>query len=212
MPPTAALYRGHRCAGTISSPCVWLYYRFDLSLREVQAILAMGGGTGSHETIRQWCRKFGPRLAEGLRRRRAGPADKWRCDEGQLKVNGRTYYLWRAADRNGLERGILVQERRDKEAACAFLRRVLCTIKAVPRVVVTDTLRSSGAALQEVRPDVEHRQHRGLNNRAGNSHRPARRRERGLPRFKSPGHAQRFLEPFGQVGDHFRPRRHLLGA
>jgi putative transposase len=212
MHPSAALYRGYRFAGTIISRSVWLYYRFTLSLREVQEILAMDGVTVSHETIRQWCRKFGPCFAEALRRRRAPPADKWHCDEVQLKVNGRTYYLWRAVDRDGIELGILVQERRNKDAACAFLRRVLCLIRAMPRVVVTDKLRSYRAALQEVLPDVEHRQHKGLNNRAENSHQPTRRRERGLQRFKSPEHAQRFLEPFGQVGNHFRPRRHLLGA
>ena len=142
MHPSAALYRGYRFAGTIISRCVWLYYRFNLSLREVQEVVAMHGVTVSHETIRQWCRKFGPRFAEALRRRRAPPADKWHCDEVQLKVNGHTYYLWRAVDRHGIELGILVHERRNKEAACAFLRRVVRTIRAVPRVVVTDQLRS----------------------------------------------------------------------
>jgi putative transposase len=212
MHPSVALYRGYRFAGTIISHCVWLYYRFNLSLREVQKIIAMGGVTVSHETIRQWCRKFGPRFAEDLRRRRAPSADKWHCDEVQLKVNGRTYYLWRAVDRNGIALGSLVQERRNKEAACTFLRRVLRTVKAVPRVVVTDKLRSYRAALREVLPDVEHRQHKGLNNRAEHAHQPTRRRERGLQRFKSPEHAQHFLEPCGQVANHFRPRRHLLRA
>jgi putative transposase len=212
MPTPAALYRGYRFAGTIISHCVWLYYSFNLSLRDVQEIMAKDGVTVSHETIRQWCRKFGQRFAEKLRQYQAPPADKWHCDEAQLKVNGRTYYLWRAVDRDGIELGILVQERRNKEAACAFLRGVLRSVTARPRVVVTDKLRSYGAARREVLPGVEHRQHKGLNNRAENAHQPTRRRERGLQRFKSAEHAQHFLEPFGQIGNHFRPRRHLLPA
>jgi putative transposase len=212
MHPSAAHYRGYRFAGTIISRCVWLYYRLNLSLREVREIVAMDGVAVSHETIRQWCRTFGPRSAAALVRRRAPPADKWHCDEVHLKVNGRTHCLWRAVGRNGIELGILAREQPSKEAACAFLRRALCLIRAVPPVVVTDKLRSYRAALQEVLPGVEHRRHKGLNGRAEDSHRPTRRRERGLRRVKSPEHAQRFLEPFGQVGNHFRPRRHLLGA
>ena len=209
---TPALYRGYRFTDPIISHCVWLYYRFNLSLRDVQEIMAMDGVSVSHETIRQWCRKFGPRFAEELRRRRAPPADKWHCDEVQVKINGRTYYLWRAVDRDGIELSILVQERRNKDAACAFLRHALRTVTVTPRVVVTDKLCSYGAALREMLPGVEHRQHKGLNNRAENSHQPTRRRERGLQGFKSAEHAQCFLEPFGQVGNHFRLRRHLLCA
>jgi len=212
MPTPTALYRGYRFAGTIISRCVWLYFRFNLSLRDVQEIMAKDGVTVSHETIRQWCRKFGQRFAEKLRQRRAPPTDKWHCDEVQLKVCGRTYYLWRAVDGAGIELGILVQERRNKDAACAFLWCVLRAVGAKPRVVVTDKLRSYGAALRKLLPDVEHRQHKGLNNRAENSHQPTRRRERGLQRFKSPEHAQHFLETFCQVGNHFRPGRHLLHA
>jgi putative transposase len=212
MHPPAALYRGYRFAGTIISPCVWLYFRFNLSLREVQEIMAKDGVTVSHETIRQWCCKFGQRFAGELRRRRAPSADKWHCDEVHLKIGGRTYYLWRAVDRNGVELDILVQQRRNTEAACAFLRRVVRTVGARPRVVVTDKLRSYRAALRKLLPSVEHRQHKGLNNRAENSHQPTRRRERSLQRFKSPEQAQGFLEAFGQIGNHFRPRRHLLGA
>jgi putative transposase len=210
--PTPALYRGYRFTDTIISHCVWLYYRFNLSLRDVQEIMAKDGVSVSHETIRQWCRTFGPRCAEEVRRRRAPAADTWQCDEVQVKSSGRTDYLWHAVDRAGIALSILVQERRNKDAACAFLRRVLRTVTATPRVVVTDKLRSYGAALREMLPGVEHRQHKGLNNRAENAHQPTRRRERGLQRFKSAEHAQCFLEPFGQGGNHFRRRRHLLCA
>jgi putative transposase len=106
--------------------------------------------------------------------------------------------------------GVLVQTRRNKDAACAFLRRVLRTVTTTRGVAVTDTRRSYGAALREVLPGVEQRQHQGLKNRAEHAHQPTRRGERGLQRFTSPEHAQRVREPFGQIGHHFRPRRHLL--
>jgi putative transposase len=130
----------------------------------------------------------------------------------QLKIRGRKPWLWRAVDRDGLVLDILVQDRRDREAAERFLRRVVDGEPAPPRVVVTDKLASYPPALKRVLPQTEHRRHKGLNNRAENSHRPVRKRERVLQRFKSPAHAQRFLEPFSAVGNHFRPRRHLLPA
>ena len=107
---------------------------------------------------------------------------------------------------------LLVQDRRDQHAAERFLRRVLDGEGQAPRVVVTDKLASYPPALRRVLPGVEHRRHKGLNNRAENSHRPVRKRERVLQRFKSPEHAQHFLEPFSAVHNHFRPRRHLLAA
>jgi putative transposase len=133
-------------------------------------------------------------------------------DEVQLKIKGKKHWLWRAVDQDGLVLDILVQARRNREAAERFLRRVLDGEEHAPRVVVTDKLASYPPALKRVLPGVEHRRHKGLNNRAENSHRPVRKRERVLQRFKSPGHAQRFLEPFSAVQNHFRPRRHLLPA
>ena len=130
----------------------------------------------------------------------------------QLKIKGKKHWLWRAVDSEGLVLDILVQERRDQHAAERFLRRVLDGEEQAPRVVVTDKLASYPPALRRVLPGVEHRCHKGLNNRAENSHRPVRKRERVLQRFKSPDHAQRFLEPFSAVQNHFRPRRHLLSA
>jgi putative transposase len=107
---------------------------------------------------------------------------------------------------------ILVQQRRTQEAAEAFLRRLVAGQGYQPRVVLTDTLASSPPAVRRVLPRAEHRRHQGLNNRAENSHRTTRRRERVLQRFKSPEHAQQFLSPFGPIADHFRPRRHLFPA
>ncbi len=105
-----------------------------------------------------------------------------------------------------------MQDRRNQEAAERFLRRVLDGEERAPRVVVTDKLASYPPALRRVLPGVEHRRHKGLNNRAENSHRPTRRRKRSLQRFTSLEHAQQFLCPFGPISDHFRPRRHLLSA
>jgi putative transposase len=175
----------------------------------------------SYETIRRWCRKFGQAFADGVRRRRPRPGDKWHLDEVQLKINGRKRWLWRAVDQEGIVLDILVQERRNQGAAETFLRRLVEGQGYRPRVVVTDNLASYPPAMRRVLPGVEHRRHKGLNNRAENSHRPTRRRERVLQRFKSPEHAQQFLSTwawsffrgtFGPISDHFRPRRHRLPA
>jgi putative transposase len=206
------LYRGYRFPAEIISHAVWLYFRFALSHRDVEEVLAARGVRVSYEAVRLWCQKFGPAFAAGLRRRRAPARDRWHLDEVQLKIKGTKHWLWRAVDRDGLVLDILVQERRNREAAERFLRRVLDGEERAPRVVVTDKLASYPPALKRVLPQAEHRRHKGLNNRAENSHRPVRKRERALQRFKSPAHAQQFLEPFSAVGNHFRPRRHLLPA
>jgi putative transposase len=189
------------------------YYRFHLSVRDVQDLLAERGLLVSHESIRPWCDTFGPTFAAGLRKRRARPGDKWHCDEMLLKINGKRYWLWRAVDQDGIVLDILVQERRDQAAAEAFLRRVLASCEgAAPRVIVTDKLASYVPAIKRVLPTTEHRRHKRVNNRAENSHLPVRTRERTLQRFKSKEHAQRFLGPFSGVGTCFRPRRHRLSA
>ena len=206
------LYRGYRFPAAIISHAVWLYFRFALSHRDVEEVLAERGVRVSYEAIRLRCRKFGPAFATGLRYRRRRSADEWHMDEVLLKIKGRKHWLWRAVDRDGLVLDILVQERRNQEAAERFLRRVLDGEGRAPRVVVTDKLASYPPALKRLLPQTEHRRHKGLNNRAENSHRPVRKRERALQRFKSPEHAQRFLEPFSAVYNHFRPRRHLLPA
>jgi putative transposase len=217
----SSLYKRHRYPGEIISRAVWRYFRFLLSYRDVEELLAERGIALSYETIRQWCRKLGEPFAVGARRRRPRPGDKWHLVEVQLKGNGRKHWLWRAVDQAGIVLDILVQVRRNQEAAETFLRRVLDgnDYQRVldgndyqPRVVVTDTLASYPPALRRVLSGVEHRRHKGLNNRAENSHRPTRRRERVLQRFRSPAHAQPFLSPFGPISDHFRPRRHLLLA
>src|SRR5919109_1167384 len=215
VPKPAALssYRGYRFPPEIIAHAVWLDSRFHLSFLDVQDLLAERGIVVSHEAIRQWCTKFGPSYAAGLRRRRARAGDKWYLDEVLLKIKGKRYWLWRAVDQGGIVLDILVQERRDQAAAEAFLRRVLASCEGTaPRVIVTDKLASYVPALKRVLPTAEHRRHKRLNNRAENSHLPVRKRERILQRFKSAEHAQAFLEPFGAVCNQFRPRRHRLSA
>jgi len=191
---------------------VWLYFRFALSYRDVEELLAERGVFLTYETVRQWCRRFGQAYANELRRRRPRPGDKWPLDEVFISINGAQHYLWRAVDQDGTVLDILVQSRRDRAAAKKFFRRLLKRLTYVPRVVITDKLASYGAARREVLPSVEHRQHKRLNNRAENSHQPTRERERRMRRFKSPGHAQRFLAAYGPIVGHFRPRRHRLTA
>jgi putative transposase len=129
-----------------------------------------------------------------------------------LRINGVLHYLWRAVDQHGVVLDILVQDRRNATAAKRFFRRLLAGLKYKPRKIVTDGLRSYGVAQREVLPDVRHRTSRYLNNRAENSHRPTRRRERQMQRFKSPRQAQQFLSSHAVIYGHFRPRRHLMSA
>ena len=192
---------------------MWLYFRFHLSSRDVQDLLAERGIVVSHEAIRQWCTKFGATFAAGLRRRRGRARDKWHLDEMALKIRGKRHWLWRAVNQHGVVLDILVQERRDQAAAERFLPRVRDGEGgAKPRVVITDKLASYPPAINRVLPTAEYRRHKRLNNRAENSHLPTRKRERILQRFKSAEHAQRFLVPFSAVSNHFRPRRHRLTA
>jgi putative transposase len=205
-------YKNHRFPTEIISHGVWLYYRFCLSYRDVEELLFVRGVIVSYEAIRKWCRKFGQEYANQLRRRRPRPGDKWHCDEVFLTIQGERHYLWRAVDQDGHILDILVQRRRDKTAAKKFFRKLLKTCRYTPRVIITDKLKSYGAAKREMLPSVEHRQHRYLNNRAENSHQPTRQRERRMQGFKSSGHAQRFLAAYGPIAQHFRLRRHLLPA
>ena len=205
-------YCGYRYPAEVIGHAVWLYYRFHLSLRDVEELLAERGITVTYETVRAWCAKFGPTYAAGLRRRRALPGDKWHLDEVLLKIKGKRHWLWRAVDQRGAVLDILVQQHRDQRAAEAFLRRVLATVGCEPRVVITDKLASYPPAIRKVLPNAEHRRHKRLNNRAENSHQPTRQRERVMRRFKSPEHAQRFLAPFGAVGDHFHTGRYCTPA
>ena len=194
------------------SLAVWLYCTFTLGLRDVELLLAERGIIVSYETVRSWCAKFAQRFANGLRRRRARPGDRWHLDEVFIRIRGKLQYLWRAVDQDGNTLDILVQSRRNTAAAKRFFKKLLKGLCDLPCVIVTDKLKSYGAAKREILPGVEHRQNRYLNNRAENSHQPTRRRERQMQRFKSPGQAQRFLSAHGPIRGHFHPRRHRMSA
>jgi putative transposase len=210
--PSTTQYKHHCFPAEIISHAVWLYFRFCLSYRDVEELLFVRGIMVSYEAIRKWCRKFGQHYANQLRRRRPRPGDKWHLDEVYLTVRGERHYLWRAVDQEGNILDILVQHRRNKQAARRFFRKLLKGLGYVPRVIITDRLKSYGAAKSELLPGMEHRQHRYLNNRAENSHQPTRQRERRMQGFKSPGQVQRFLSAYGPIAQHFRPGRHLLPA
>ncbi|MCX4781479.1 IS6 family transposase [Streptomyces sp. NBC_01264] len=205
-------YKNHRYPAEIIAHCVWLYFRFPLSLREVEEMMLERGVIVSYETVRRWCRKFGQVYANSLRRRRPQTRDKWHLDEVFIKIGAVQKHLWRAVDADGNVLGILVQSRRDKAAARRFFRRLLTSTGQVPRVVVTDKLASYGAAHREVMPSVEHRSHKELTNRAENSHQPTRQRERAMKGFRSVGGAQRFVSAFTGISPHFRTGRHLITA
>ena len=191
--PAVPSYAGYRFPAEIISHTVWLYFRFPLSLRMVDELLAARGIIVSHETVRQWTLKFGQAFANQIRRRLPAAGDKWHLDEVVLTIAGVKHWLWRAVDQNGMVLDILVRSRRDTRAAKRLLRKLLKRQCRPPRVMVTDKLASYGADKREVMPSVEHRKHKRLNNRAENSHQPTRQRERQMKCFKSPGQAQRFL-------------------
>lgn len=169
----------------------------------VEEMLATRGICVTYETVRQWGKKFGKTFAVRIRQRAPARGDKWRLDEVVVSIAGEHHWLWRAVDQNGFVLDVLVQRRRDTRAAQRLMKRLLKTAVTPPRVMITDKLRSYGAARVKMGLAFEHRQHKGLNNRAENSHQPTRRRERIMKRFKSARQAQRFLSVHDQIANLF---------
>lgn len=205
-------YYGHRFPPEIISHAVWLYYRFGISFRDVEDLLTERGGIVSYETIRRWCAKFGLDYARGLKRRQGRLGDTWFLDEVFVTINGQRQYLWRAVDQDGDGIDILVQSRRNRRSAERFFRKLLKGQGKVPFRLVTDKLKSYGAALRTIMPSVNHDTERYANNRAEVSHQPTRHRERQMRRFKSARQAQLFLSVHGVVLNLFRLARHRLKA
>jgi len=205
-------YRRHRFTAEVIAHAVWLYFRFPLSLRMVEDILAARGIIVSHETVRRWAEKFGRDFAGKIRRRAPQFGDKWHLDEVVLTINGQKHWLWRAVDQDGFVLDALVQSRRDKRAAERLMRKLIRKQARSPRVLVTDKLRSYGAARRSLGLKIEHRQHKGLNNCAENSHQPTRRRERIMKRFKSARHVQRFVSIHDPIANLFHFPRHYLNS
>jgi putative transposase len=163
-------YAGHRFPPEIISHAIWLYFRFPLSLRLVEELLLERGSVVSYETIRRWAAKFSPAIARGVRRRASRPGDIWHLDEVRVVIRGEVHWRWRAVDQHGAVLDEIVQRRRDKRAAKRLLVSLLKRQGWTPRRIVTDKLASYGAAKREVAPGIEHRSHKGLNNRAENAH------------------------------------------
>jgi putative transposase len=205
-------YKRHRFPPDIISYAVWLYFRFNLSHRDVEDLLAERGITVSRESIRLWCIKFGALYARRLKRKHRGYGDTFFIDEVFVKINGKQYYLWRAVDQDGDVVDVFLQPKRDGAAAKRFFKRLLRSHGRNPRKIVTDKLRSYGVAHREVIPEVEHNMEQYANNRAERSHQPTRVRERGMRRFKSTRQAQNFLGVHSVVYTLFNLGRHLVNA
>ena len=203
-------YRRHRFPPVVIQHAVWLYLRFTLSYRDVEDLLAERGLDISYETVRSWALKFGPVIARRLRQRRPRPSDRWHLDEMVVRIAGKRMYLWRAVDHEGEVLDMLVQSRRDSRAALRLMRKLLRKQGCVPKLLVTDKLRSYGSALRQLQLTCPHEQGLRKNNRAENSHQPVRRRERKIQRFKSAGSAQRFLSMHAAVHNTFNFQRHLV--
>ncbi|SEB04842.1 IS6 family transposase [Rubrimonas cliftonensis] len=203
--------KGHRFPHEIIAQAVRLYLRFNLSLRDVEELLAERGVVVSYETIRKWVARFAPQFAAAVRRARPAPNDQWHLHEMVIRIHGETHWLWRAVDAGGEVLDMLVQSRRNAKAAERFLRKLIQRWGR-PRVIVTDKLGSYASAIGDLAPGLEHRRHKGINNRVEASHRHTRRREKALGRFKSPGQAQQLLSAHDQFAVPFRPKRHRLSA
>jgi putative transposase len=205
-------YKRHRFPPDIISYAVWLYFKFNLSHRDIEDLLAERGIIVSRESIRRWCIKFGALYARKLKRKHRGYGDTFFIDEVFVKINGKRHYLWRAVDQDGDVVNVFLQSKRDGAAAKRFFRRLMRSHGGEPRKIVTDKLRSYGVAHREVIPEAIHDTNQYANNRAEQSHEPTRVRERGMRRFKSISQAQKFLSVHAAVYNLFNLGRHLVSA
>ena len=204
-------FKRHRFPADVIRHAVWLYFRFTLSLRDVEELLAQRGIKVSYETIRCWTIKFGPQIARNLKRRRPAPSPRWHLDEMVCTVGGRRMYLWRAVDDEGEVLDLVMQRNRDTGAALKLLKRLLRNQPVEPETITTDGLGSYVAALKILGLQDRHRPGRlRENNRAENAHLPIRRRERKMQRFKSQASAQRFLTTHSAIYNTFYTQPHLI--
>jgi len=200
-------YKRHRFPPQIIAHAVWLYFRFPLSLRPVEEMLLERGILASYETVRRWALKFGPEYARRLKRKRPSRRDIWHLDEVVITIAGQKYWLWRAVAQDGYVLDEIVQSRRDTKAAKRLLKRLLKKQAYPPRRLITDKLGSYAAARRQIMPSVELRAHKGLNNRAENSHVPLRKREWMMQGFRSAGGLQQYVSVFSVVRNLFVPPR-----
>jgi putative transposase len=208
----STMYKRYRFPPEIIQYAVWLYFRFNLSHRDIEDLLAQRGIIVTHESIRLWCNKFGSKFATRLRRRHQGYGDTFFIDEVFIKIDGKQHYLWRAVDQDGEVVDVFLQKKRSANAAKRFFKRIVKKHQGEPRKIVTDKLRSYGVAHRELMPATIHSTEKYANNRAELSHQPTRVRERGMRRFKSVKQAQRFLNIHAAVYNLFNLGRHLVAA
>ncbi|MFK8016369.1 MAG: IS6 family transposase [Gammaproteobacteria bacterium] len=194
------------------SYAVWLYFRFNLSYRDIEDMLAERGITVSGESILLWCNKFGRKFARRLKQNHRGYGDTFFIDEAFVRMNGKQHYLWRAVDQDGEVVDVFLQSRRDGSAAKSFFKRLPRSHGGEPRKIVTDKLRSYDVAHRELIPDAIHDRSQYANNRAELSHQPTRAREEVMRRFKSVKQGQRFLIAHAAVYNLFNLGRHLVAA
>ena len=205
-------YKRHRFPPDVISYTVWLYFRFNLSHRDIEDLLAERGITVSREAIRLWCIKFGAIYTRRLKRKHRGYGDTFYIDEVFVKINGKQHYLWRAVDQGGEVVDVYLQATRDGAASMRFFKRLLRSHGGEPRKIITDKLRSYDVAHRELMPDVIHSTKQYENNRAEQSHEATRVRERGMRKLKSVRQAQRFLGAHAAVSNLFNLGRHLVRA
>ena len=206
-------FRYFKTSPEIIRLAVMMYVRFPLSLRNVEDLLHERGIEVSHETVRYWWNRFGPLFAGQIGRRRAQQLlafPQWQrlLDEMFVQINGVTHYLWRAADHEGEVLEACVSKHRDRQAALRFLRNAMKRY-GCPKTIVTDRLRSYGAALKDLALQKRQQTGRWLNNRAENSHLPLRRRERAMQRFRQMRSLQKFAAVHSSIHNHFNQDRHL---
>src|SRR5215218_4402659 len=200
-------YKRHRFPPEIIAHAVWLYFRFPLSLRLVEEMLLERGIVVSYEAVRRWALKFGPAYARRLKCKTPSRRDIWHLDEVVVTISGQKHWLWRAVDQDGYVLDEVLQTRRNTTAAKRLQRRLLKKQGCPSWRMITDKLGSYAAAQRQIMPEVEHRSHKGLNNRAENSHLPLRRREQVMQGFPSLRYLQRFVNMFSAVRNLFVPPR-----
>ncbi|KIE04874.1 Integrase catalytic region [Candidatus Jidaibacter acanthamoeba] len=192
---------------------VMLYHRYSLSLRDISEILLYRNIEVSHESIREWNKKFGSIIANNIGKKRSYiPGDKWHLDEMRVVIRREVFWLWRAIDNQGQELDILLQKRRNTKAALRFFKKLLKRHNFIPKIIVTDKLRSYGSAKKSILKSSEHRKHKRLNNLIENSHQPTRQRERQMRKFKDPVHTQRFLSSCSQFLNLLKVNRYKFKA
>ena len=205
-------FRYFKTSPEIIRLAVMMYGRFPLSLRQVEDLLHERGIDISHETVRAWWNRFGPMFAAEIKKRRLNERCysqwRWHLDEVFVRINGETHYLWRAVDHEGEVLEVFATKRRDREAALKFLKRTMKRYDR-PWSIVTDRLRSYGAAMKVIGNLERQVCGRWFNNRAENSHQPFRRRESAMARFRDIKTLQKFASAHASIHNHFNQDRHL---